>query len=1019
MKYVFLNALKSEVSNFICAISLILFSMRHVLFWSTKTISHDNLYWFLPFHDYMTAGISNGVFPLWNPYSHGGEPLLPALLQLRLIDPFSLLIEYIGPNITDSPTALMAWDRLIRIIWAAIGSHLLLRQFTPSSLLKSILPYLILWSSLLMPGLHQNGILDQFYTAPWVLYYFFQIIYKKNNDLINWLLMGIFFGMSLESYFFVGSFLALFILSLSFVAWRIGDFKEIIQRKNHLKILILLMTLISMAGPSLSFFMDRQDYFLSSRNVPIGWQTMEPMGGPLQTDEKPDIENGAALLIPYPILYLTGTFSKPVDFLGLIIPPVPYLDGAGEALKYMGFGTMLIALVGIFFGRHDLKAIWASFTIFFGLLLLGPYGGLHWLLYQFIPPLWLMRHTHSLNSFFLIGVLYFFLIGANFIIELKHSDLVVGIRNNISEVAILFGSLYFCSIFIYMVNWKPKNVMDFPWSTLIILLLVFSVYVFNKFFNKTNTIITVSCGLLCCVLFKVKFELENFQLIYLFNIVIISYILFYNIFNKNSQDLSVGNNFNISAFNIFIFIFDIFLLIIISYYFNLLKDIIFMGYFIFSPLTYFVIYLVLTKINNFLNINNYFNVEKRIDDIANFMKKKFNLLYINVSFLFLCFFSYNHVSMQAIYFNKFSLEYLLYLIINCSIFFSYNLIYLNEKYLEKIKFILVEYIKLLIFSIKNFNINFRINFPLGTSYFSLLLILILFDLGHYLVYGQSNFSWNEKAPVFERVGPYWGMAFSTSRIVATYAPAETDAPDQRIRYLEILNRQPAILNRPLFLDYNEVSSNHDDPMAAGLRAKKINSFANLTSYSNLIYRELPASVIADSFRLGKSRLYYEPNLLPFASFKGKFIYHIKSDEIKKAFENSYLSDGFAEFIAGGIHNENSLDYELLNDVGNEFTVKVAFPDAGYLVFDQAFDNHWKAFLDNLEVDKYRADGNLIGIHVSAGKHLIEFKYCPTILIFSIFVHLLFAFFGVLAVPLGSLFNYGKISTMVNLLRLGY
>ncbi len=82
---------------------------------------------------------------------------------------------------------------------------------------------------------------------------------------------------------------------------------------------------------------------------------------------------------------------------------------------YIGLLPWAIALLGFVVGRHELKSIWLFVGSGFGLLMLGPAGGLHRILYYVYPPLWFTRHTHGFVFFFLFGVLYFYVLGFNHI----------------------------------------------------------------------------------------------------------------------------------------------------------------------------------------------------------------------------------------------------------------------------------------------------------------------------------------------------------------------------------------------------------------------------------------------------------------------------------------------------------------------------------------------------------------------------------------------------------------------------
>jgi hypothetical protein len=91
--------------------------------------SHDDLYWFLPFYKILYSGISTGALPIWNPYSHGGEPTLVPLLHLHLLDLPSLTTAYIG-NLFDRDYIQMVFvDRQVRMFNCGLGITVFLCQW--------------------------------------------------------------------------------------------------------------------------------------------------------------------------------------------------------------------------------------------------------------------------------------------------------------------------------------------------------------------------------------------------------------------------------------------------------------------------------------------------------------------------------------------------------------------------------------------------------------------------------------------------------------------------------------------------------------------------------------------------------------------------------------------------------------------------------------------------------------------------------------------------------------------------
>ena len=90
---------------------------------------------------------------------------------------------------------------------------------------------------------------------------------------------------------------------------------------------------------------------------------------------------------------------------------------------YLGLLPWAIAILGLVAGRHDLKRVWLLILLAVGLLMLGPSGGVHRLLYYVYPPVWFVRHTHAFVLFFIFAFLYFYVLGFNHIFSTWGSQL--------------------------------------------------------------------------------------------------------------------------------------------------------------------------------------------------------------------------------------------------------------------------------------------------------------------------------------------------------------------------------------------------------------------------------------------------------------------------------------------------------------------------------------------------------------------------------------------------------------------
>ena len=154
------------------------------------------------------------------------------------------------------------------------------------------------------------------------------------------------------------------------------------------------------------------------------YENLPPQGSPMVYELNVSLNNTSTIKMPYNLIAFTGTFSNIWDFIQIIAPDGneainwPGRERWGkpsEAYMYIGFLPWAIAILGIVAGRHVMKKLWLLILICFGLLMLGPPGGLHRLLYYVYPPMWFVRHTHAFVLFFIFALLYFYILGLNHI----------------------------------------------------------------------------------------------------------------------------------------------------------------------------------------------------------------------------------------------------------------------------------------------------------------------------------------------------------------------------------------------------------------------------------------------------------------------------------------------------------------------------------------------------------------------------------------------------------------------------
>lgn len=419
----------AEMLAAVATLGALIYLMRSSLITGRTTLIHDNVLWRYPVYQYFAENLLHGHYPFWNPFSHGGEPFYPLLAQLKLFDPIVLISVFAGFMFTNDLMILFAWDRLIQCVVVAVGTYVVLRPWAHRALTRLTLIPVLGLSSYTIGAFRVHASVDLFVWVPLITYFLLRIVYHHNYDWHNWLLLAALIGINWQSYFFAGVlvFLLFFLAAIALfrhdlVRRAVQDLAFTFKRGAAAGAIV-----VAMMVPNVVLMIEKGDYLYPARMVDLSDESLVPMGGPDQYEGRgTGAETGEGIIMPYKFIAYTGTFSTIWDFIQAIAPDgnehVPWSGRRAwgkpsEAYIYLGFLPWAVALLGIVMGRHDLKRVWAFTTVAFALLMLGPAGGLHQVLYFVFPPLWFVRHTHIFVPFFLFGMLYFYVLGLDFLVE--------------------------------------------------------------------------------------------------------------------------------------------------------------------------------------------------------------------------------------------------------------------------------------------------------------------------------------------------------------------------------------------------------------------------------------------------------------------------------------------------------------------------------------------------------------------------------------------------------------------------
>lgn len=436
------HALK-EFAAWVAAFIVLVFSLRSMLISGSSTLTHDNFYWYYPVFQYFAENIINGNYPLWNPFTHAGEPFYPLLFQFRLLDPLTVLTIYLGGFLTDDIVLIFNWNRMVQSMLMVSGMYLVLRSFARHLIIKLSLIPILLFSSVMLASFRQDAVINQFLYAPFILYFLLRILYYGDRRWRNYLLASVLIGLNWQSYMFSGVSILLLFFSAGLLAFKRDLLADLARSKGiRLKIAVSVCVMVVMMAPNVVLLYEKDEFVYPARMVDLKSEkaALMPTGGAGQFQLNETLKSSSSIKMPYEMIMHSGTFAQIWNFIQIISPdgnefvgwPIfmgKKMDERGdvmsaltavsrwgtpsEAFVYIGMLPWAVVLLGMVAGLNDQKRVWAVLCVGFALLMLGPSGGLHYMLYHLYPPLWFFRHTHALVLFFTFTLLYFYVLGAN------------------------------------------------------------------------------------------------------------------------------------------------------------------------------------------------------------------------------------------------------------------------------------------------------------------------------------------------------------------------------------------------------------------------------------------------------------------------------------------------------------------------------------------------------------------------------------------------------------------------------
>lgn len=431
------NNVLIEIFVWLAFLVFSVYAMRSMLIYGKTTLTHDNFYWYYPMYQFFVENIIAGQWPLWNPFTHAGEPFYLSIFQLRLLEPSVILDAYLGHFLTDDVVMLFNWNHFIQSLIMVFGAYIVLRQFTTHLFVRLTLIPILLCSSFFLVSFRQVGTFHQFMWFPYIIYFLFRIVYHADYRWHNFLAFAILIGLNWQSYFFTGTSIFFFFLFLGFLLFRRDLLAGFKFKENFIKIIITGCIIFAMMLPNIVLLLEKNRFVFPAR-VPEIVANGDKLQYVYVQYEPKRLTESDPLIMSYDFIKQMGSYSMAWDFIQIIAPDGNvYINwtskpwGApSESYIYIGFFPWALAIFGMVFGRHNLKKVWLFSIIGFGIFILGPPGGLHKLLYYVYPPLWFVRHTSPLVLFFVFSFLYFYILGLNYILAFFQAANDVGEAKN-------------------------------------------------------------------------------------------------------------------------------------------------------------------------------------------------------------------------------------------------------------------------------------------------------------------------------------------------------------------------------------------------------------------------------------------------------------------------------------------------------------------------------------------------------------------------------------------------------------
>jgi hypothetical protein len=444
-----------SVSITVIVSCVVLFGLFGSDFFSGKTVlSHDNYYWFLPAFSHWMRSLFDFDIPMFDFYSTGGIPFGPLIVQLRLLDPFDVIISILSVVLTENYIAAFNLRSflvaLLNGLFAYLFGQLFLRHLTSKILLMSTL----LFSCFLVGTFRQPGLLLVTQWSGllfWLIYSFFQR--KYFDPTLNLVFILALMGNTLSGYSYAGTFLVVVFGLLIFCS------KFTIKLKRQL---LLVPLFLAFCLPTIAQFVER-DKFLYPARAP-GEYTLGGEKKYFYSQYEPEnLDHSEQLFHSYEIIADIGAIGHTWDFATLISPEYNKHIRPGNALAinqtsevYFYFGLPLLFFLPLgfwYFWKHKTRQ--SQIFVMLALFFVGPAFLMHKLAYGLLPPIWPFRHAILIAPLMQMFLIIFCVKG----FDMTYSVMVRAAQKNVMAVlshkkfisqALMVGLIAFLVLYLFL-----------------------------------------------------------------------------------------------------------------------------------------------------------------------------------------------------------------------------------------------------------------------------------------------------------------------------------------------------------------------------------------------------------------------------------------------------------------------------------------------------------------------------------------------------------------------------------------